>query len=276
LPERIALLAGSGEYPQLCAQHMHALGIQVHLLALDEDLDKHFFDSFPFQSRNFLHIGHLKKILQTLSKIQVSYAITAGQIRPKKLFHGLSPDLKAFCLLRKLRQKNASTIFGAIAEEIEMLGIRILDARSFMEEELADEGPMAASIWKLPSYVLEHGIQMAQGIAQLDIGQGVVVHQGSVLCVEGFDGTDAMLQYAERFHVKPKLFIKSSKPQQDFRFDVPVFGLQTLQHMHQSHIEYAALESGKTLILNKKEVLTQANAWDMHLYGYSLPLNATS
>ena len=276
LPEYVALLAGSGEYPQLCAQRMQALGIHIHLVALDEAFDKEFFDSFPFHSRTFLPIGHLGKILKVLKKASVTHVITAGQIRPQKLFQGLHLDLKAFWLLRKLRRKNAATIFGAIADEIEALGIHILDARSFMEKDLAHEGTMTQNSWKLSSYALEHGIHIAQEIANLDIGQGVVVCEGTVLCVESFDGTDAMLQYAGRFSAKPKLFVKSSKLAQDFRFDVPVFGMKTLEHMRQSNIQYAALEAEKTLILNKKDVLARANEWGIHICGYSTPQNLFS
>ncbi|MDR0444969.1 MAG: UDP-2,3-diacylglucosamine diphosphatase LpxI [Puniceicoccales bacterium] len=268
-PKSIALLAGNGHYPQLCAQRMKALGIDIHLLALDEMIDENFFTSFPFQSRTQIHIGHIGKILKTLKKTQVSHAITAGQIQPQKLFNGLHPDLKAFWLLRKLRQKNAATIFGAISEEIEAMGIQVLDARSFMDEDLAEEGSMTRSAWKLPSHVLEQGIHITREIAKLDIGQGIVLHNGTVLCVEGFDGTDAMLQYAGRFHVHPKLFVKTSKLNQDFRFDVPVFGIKTLEYMYQNGVEYAVLEAGKTLILDKKNVLAQADDWHIHIYGYA-------
>jgi DUF1009 family protein len=255
---------------------MQALGIRIHLVVLDEAFDKEFLDSFPFHSRTFLPIGHLGKILKVLKKASVTHVISAGQIRPQKLFQGLHLDLKAFWLLRKLRRKNAATIFGAIANEIEALGIHILDARSFMEEDLAHEGTMTQALWKLPPYVLEHGIHIAQEIANLDIGQGVVVREGTVLCVESFDGTDAMLQYAGHFLVKPKLFVKSSKPAQDFRFDVPVFGPKTLEHMRQSNIQYAALEAEKTLILHKKDVLAQANEWGLQIYGYTAAQNLPS
>jgi DUF1009 family protein len=274
LPEAIALLAGAGLYPQVCAQRMQALGIRLHLLALDEGVDRAFFDDFPFQSRHFIPITRLGKLLTTLRKIQVQYAITAGQIRPRKLFGGLRFDLRAFWLLRQLREKNAATIFAAIADEIERIGVRVLDARSFMEEDLVDEGTRTPSAWKLPLRVLEHGTRIARAIADLDIGQGVVVHNGTVLCVEGFDGTNALLQYAGRFPVKPKLFVKGAKASQDFRFDVPVFGLRTLDHLRSNGIAYAALEAGKTLILHKQEVLVQAEAWGIRLRGYTLAQDA--
>jgi DUF1009 family protein len=270
LPEEIALLAGAGLYPQLCARRMQTLGIRIHLLALDEGIDRAFFDNFLFQSRHFLPITRLGKLLATLQKIQVKYAITAGQILPRRLFGGLRFDLRAFWLLRQLREKNAATIFAAIADEIAGIGVRLLDARSFMEEDLIDEGSPSSSAWKLPLRVLEHGTRIARAIADLDIGQGIVVHNGTVLCVEGFDGTNALLQHAGRFPVKPKLFIKSAKAKQDFRFDVPVFGFQTLEHMRSNGIEYAALEAGKTLLLKQQELLARAEAWGIRLRGYTL------
>jgi len=273
-PEEVVLLAGSGDYPRLCARRMQALGIRLHLLALDEALDREFFGSFPFRSRRFLPIGHLGKILEALEEIGAPYALSAGQIQPGKLFHGLQPDDRAFGLLQQLKQRNAATIFGAIADAIEAGGTRLLDARSFMEEDLAGEGPRTSAPWQLPDPVLAHGIHIARAIAALDIGQGVVVHSGTVLCVEGFDGTDALLEHAGQFAIQPKLFVKSSGPRQDFRFDVPVFGLHTLQHLRRSGIGYVALEADRTLILNQKEVLARADAGGIRIFGYSAPPEA--
>jgi len=41
----------------------------------------------------------------------------AGQVAPKNLFD-LRPDLRAMTLLLKLKEKNAHSIFGAIAAEL--------------------------------------------------------------------------------------------------------------------------------------------------------------
>ena len=161
-------------------------------------------------------------------------------------------------MLAGLDRKNAETIFGAIGDEIEKAGVQLLDARIFMDDDLAEEGAMVKGKEKIESEHLAHGIEIARENARLDVGQGVVVSRGTVLAVEAFEGTNAMLERAGKFGAKNCLFVKLGKPKQDTRFDVPVFGLQTLEAMQVAGIKNAALESGSVLLLNKGEVIKEA------------------
>ena len=105
---------------------------------------------------------------------------------------------------------------------------------------------------------MNHGIEIARENARLDVGQGVVVSRGTVLAVEAFEGTNNMLNRAGNFGAKNCLFVKLGKPKQDTRFDVPVFGLQTLQAMQDANIGNVALESGSVLLLDKHQVLKES------------------
>jgi UDP-2,3-diacylglucosamine hydrolase len=115
---------------------------------------------------------------------------------------------------------------------------------------------------------LAHGARLAREVARLDIGQSVVVSSGTVIAVEAFEGTDAMLRRAGGFGADAPLFVKTAKPKQDFRFDVPVFGRGTLEVMREAKISAAALEAGATLILEKSAVLAEARAAGIQLLGY--------
>jgi DUF1009 family protein len=191
----------------------------------------------------------------------------AGQVTPGKLFRGLQPDLKAIRMLAGLDRKNAETIFGAIGNEIENVGVHLLDARVFMDQDLAEEGVMVKGKEKIESQHLIHGIEIARENARLDVGQGVVVSRGTVLAVEAFEGTNAMLERAGKFGAKNCLFVKLGKPNQDTRFDVPVFGLQTLIAMKELGIKNTALESGAVLILDKTTLLSSAKKWGIGIVG---------
>jgi DUF1009 family protein len=192
----------------------------------------------------------------------------AGQIAPRRLFHGLHPDLKAARILLSLKRRNAETIFGAIAQEIEALGITLLDARAFLDDHLAGSGCMTGRRFPIEGEYLEHGIQIARECARLDIGQGCVVRRGTVLAVEAFEGTDEMLRRAGGFKTDDSLFVKTVKPRQDWRFDVPCFGQRTLETMHAAGLGAAALEAGRVLILDKPAVIRQAREWNIHLLGF--------
>jgi len=263
----LALIAGQGQYPVLLAQRARQAGISVRLIELGGETSPKLVDSFAMDERSAVKVGQVGKLLKELKRLEAGYAVMAGQVTPGKLFKGLHPDLKAIRMLAGLERKNAETIFGAIGDEIEKAGVHLLDARVFMDQDLAEEGVMVKGKEKIAPEHLNHGIEIARENARLDVGQGVVVSQGTVLAVEAFEGTNAMLDRAGKFGAKNCLFVKIGKPQQDTRFDVPVFGLQTLHAMKDAGIGTAALESGAVLLLDRDDVIREAGNQKVTLMG---------
>ena len=264
----VALIAGRGSYPFITATAIRAAGVPVRLIAMDDETSPELIASFPSGERISINVGQIGKMLDALKDFGAGYALMAGQVKPKKLFHGLTPDLKAAALLLTLKRRNAETIFGAIANEIKKLGVTLLDARAFIDDQLATPGSMAGVRLPTDEEYLQHGIAIAREVARLDIGQGCVVRKGTVLAVEAFEGTDDMLRRAGSFKTDETLFVKTVKARQDFRFDVPVFGLLTLQTMKESGIAAAALEAGKVIMLEKSAVLHQARSLGIALHGF--------
>jgi UDP-2,3-diacylglucosamine hydrolase len=264
----IALIAGQGIYPILIARAARAAGLPLRLIGFEEETPPDLVASFSEADRRILLVGQLGKMLKSLREFDAGYALMAGQITPRRLFKGLHPDLKATRILLGLKRRNAETIFGAIAQEIEDLGITLLDARSLLDDQLATAGCMTGRSFPIPREYLDHGIQIARECARLDIGQGCVVRKGTVLAVEAFEGTDEMLRRAGGFKTEDALFVKTVKARQDFRFDVPCFGARTLETMREAKLSAAALETGKVLILDRPAVLAQARSWGISLLGF--------
>jgi DUF1009 family protein len=263
----LALIAGQGIYPELLAERARKAGIPIRLIELGGETSTELINSFTENQRSAVKVGQVGKLLKELKKLDAKYAVMAGQVTPGKLFKGLHPDLKAIRMLAGLDRKNAETIFGAIGEEIEKAGVHLLDARVFMDQDLAEEGVMVQGKEKIEPEHLKHGVEIARENARLDVGQGVVVSRGTVLAVEAFEGTNQMLERAGKFGAKNCLFVKLAKPKQDTRFDVPVFGLQTLLAMKEAGIGNAALESGSVLLLEKDGVLIEAKKLGIGLAG---------
>lgn len=264
----VALIAGQGVYPQLVAAGIRRAGLALRLIAFTGETHPDLVASVPGAECRMLHVGQLGRMLQALEDFGAGAALMAGQITPRRLFHGLRPDLKAARILLALKQRNAETIFGAIAREIEARGVRLLDARCWMDEHLALGGTMTGDRFPIAAEAVAHGIHIARECARLDIGQGCVVRRGTVLAVEAFEGTDEMLRRAGAMQAGDTLFVKCVKAGQDYRFDVPCFGLRTLETLRAAGIAAAALEVGKVIILERAAVLTQARAWKIPLLGY--------
>jgi DUF1009 family protein len=275
LPEKfdasrpLALIAGQGQYPLLLAERARKAGISLRLIELGGETSPELISSFPRNERSAVKVGQVGKLLKELKKFDAGYAVMAGQVTPGKLFKGLHPDLKAIRMLAGLDRKNAETIFGAIADEIEKIGVHLLDARVFMDQDLAESGVMVKGKEKIEPEHLTHGIEIARENARLDVGQGVVVSRGTVLAVEAFEGTNAMLERAGKFGAKNCLFVKLGKPKQDTRFDVPVFGMQTLEKMKSAGIGNVAFEAGSVLLLDKEQLLLTATQMGLSIQGFN-------
>ena len=264
----LVLIAGKGTYPILLAQRAKSAGINIRLIELGGETSEDLINSFPANERSAVKVGQVGKLLKELKKFNAGYTIMAGQVTPGKLFRGLHPDLKAIRMLAGLDRKNAETIFGAIGDEIEKAGVHLLDARVFMDQDLAEVGIMVKGKEKIEDEHLLHGIEIARENARLDVGQGVVVSQGTVLAVEAFEGTNSMLERAGSFGANNCLFVKLGKPEQDTRFDVPVFGMQTLKVMKQVGIGNVAVEKDSVLLLDRISLQTEAGKLDIGLLGF--------
>ena len=265
----IGLIAGKGLYPILMAERIRAAGIPLRLISFFGETEQKLINSTSDSDHIQLKVGQLGKLLKSLNHLGCKYAVMAGQITPKRLFNGLKPDLKALAILSTLKIKNAETIFGAIAAEIEAIGVEILDARILLDDQLASEGLMTRGNIKISKEFIEHGVKVAKGITELDIGQGAVVRKGTVLAVEAYEGTDPMLKRAGSFKTDGLIFVKTVKRKQDYRFDVPVFGERTLEVMLESGIQTAALEVGRVIMLDKIKLLEKAAKLGIELIGYS-------
>lgn len=265
---KIAILAGKGVYPSLVKNRLDAEGIPNALMAFEGETAPELWDRFDDSQRACANVGQLGHLLKNLKKVGARYAIMAGQITPKKLFKGMKPDLKAILVLATLKHKNAETIFGAIADQLQKIGVDMLDARSFLDDSLAPEGFFCGANMKniLPEHI-EHAMHIARECARLDIGQGCVVSRGTVLAVEAFEGTDAMLERAATFEAKDCIFAKTVKPNQDYRFDVPVIGERTMRKLAAAGIKNVVVEADKVIVLEKDKVKKLAEENGIRILG---------
>jgi UDP-2,3-diacylglucosamine hydrolase len=265
----LVVIAGKGNYPALTIEKIRQHNIPVCLIAFYGETRSDIINSFPSEKKAIIKVGQMGKMLKQIEKFKAAYTIMVGQITPKRLFKGLSPDLQMLKILTRLKEKNAETIFGAICTQIEKLDVTTLDARNFLDDQLAHTGMMTRGKLKIPSHYIEHGIHIAKQVAQLNIGQSVIVRKGTVIAVEAFEGTDAMLHRASLFKTDQLIFVKTAKSNQDYRFDVPCFGMKTLQIIKEAKIQLACLQANTTILLQKQTVLQQANQWGIQIYGYT-------
>jgi len=264
--ETLGIIAGNGMYPQLLVEGARKAGVKHIAVAAFENETRPELAGMVDEIE-WLRVGQLGKLTQFFKKRQIAHAIMAGQIAPKNLFD-LRPDMRALVILATLKERNAESIFTAIGNELANVGTTLLNATMFMEEHLAQNGLIAGPALKRAlSDDVEYGLRIAREVSRLDIGQTVVVKRGTVLAVEGFDGTNATIERGGRLGKKDAVVAKVAKPGQDFRFDVPVIGPQTLETAVAAGITAIAVEAGRTLVLERARVIEIARQTGISVVG---------
>jgi DUF1009 family protein len=218
-------------------------------------------------SVTWMRVGQLGKLLDAAKNSGATAAIMAGQIAPKNLFD-LRPDVKALLLIATIKERNAESLFGAIAGALGKIGVELLPATTFLEDQLATEGHMAGP--KLKDREIEDasfGMRIAKETSRLDIGQTVVVKNGTVLAVEAFEGTNEAIERGGRLGKGGGLVVKVSKPKQDLRFDVPVIGEQTIETAASAGLQGIVAEAGAVLLLDRELVCASAERNKITLFG---------
>jgi UDP-2,3-diacylglucosamine hydrolase len=266
LTGQLAIIAGNGAYPRLLAQAARASGVRkIAAVAFDGETDPVVADLADEVC--WLRVGQLGRMLATLRDWKISRAIMAGQIAPRNLFD-LRPDWRALLLLGKLKRRNADSIFSAIGAELEQIGVTLLPATTFLEGSLARDGLMAGpKLSRRQEQDVILGQQIAKQIASLDIGQTVVVKNGTVLAVEAFEGTNEAIRRGGITGGGKAVAVKVSKPKQDMRFDVPVIGVDTIRIAEESKVSVFAVEAGRTLLLEIEKVIEAATQANVSLLG---------
>lgn len=260
------LIAGNETYPFLIVRGARAAGIQkIIVAAFEGETNPHL--AHEVDEIIWMRVGQVGKLLTAARKSGISHGIMAGQIAPKNLFD-LRPDLKALLLLATLKERNADSLFSTLARELEKTGVTLLPATTFLEESIVTPGWIAGpKLNKRALETIQFGHSIAKEISRLDIGQTVIVKNGTVLAVEGFEGTDETIKRGGLLGRGNACMVKVSKPHHDMRFDVPVIGKKTLETAAHAGINIIALEANCTLLLEKEELLLRAETLGITLWG---------
>ncbi len=266
VPNSLFLIAGSGRYPELTARAARASGVgRITIAAFENETAKATVDLAD--DVTWLRVGQLGKLTDAARKSGATEAIMAGQIAPKNLFD-LRPDVKALVVLAKLKERNAETLFGAVAAILSEVGVTLLPATTFLEDHVAPVGAIAGPVLKERELAdAAFGLRIAKETSRLDIGQTVVVKNGTVLAVEAFEGTNEAIKRGGALGRGGGLMIKVTKPRQDLRFDVPVIGVETLEVAAAAGLRGLVAEAGGVLFLDLPEVRKQAGRLKLAVHG---------
>ena len=271
--ESLGLIAGNRTLPLIFAQQARKLGTKkLVAVAFEGETDPALA---PLVDEIvWLKVGQLSKMIAAFTQRAIKRCVMAGQIAPKNL-HALRPDLRAIAMLFRLKEKNAQTIFSAIADELKKDGVELIDGTPWLQPLMPASGfQLGPKLSSDQRGDVEFGFRVAKEISRLQIGQTVVVKDGTVLAVEGFEGTDPCLTRGGELAGKDggAVAVKVARENHDLRFDIPCLGPQTVETCAAARISVLAFESGKSLLLEQETCAMLAKKHKVALTTISAPL----
>ena len=258
----IGMIAGNRSLPLAFARQARSSGITRLVAAAFEGETDPALSSLVDEIV-WLRVGQLGKMMAVFTDRGIKQCVMVGQIAPTNLYD-LRPDLRALSLLWRLKEKNAHTIFGAIAEELRKEGVELIEATPWLSPLMPGRDfKIGPELSQAQSADVEFGFRIAKEISRLEIGQTVVVKNGTILAVEGFEGTDKCLERGGELAGREggATAVKVAREKHDLRFDIPCLGPQTLERCIASRISVLAFEAGKSILLEQEtcEALLKRN-----------------
>ncbi len=255
LPNSLGLIAGSRNLPLVLAREARAAGVsRIVAVGFEGETDPKLAELVD--ELVWLRVGQLGKMIEGLSSRGVRQCVMAGQLAPTNLFD-VRPDLRAMGVLLRLKERNAHTIFGAVADELRKEGVELISAVPWLKPVMpGDQFRLGRALSPDQVADVAFGLRIAREVSRLEIGQSVVVKEGTVLAVEGFEGTDKCLERGGDLAGKSggAVAVKVAKENHDMRFDIPCVGPRTIETCLAHGIDVLAFEAGRTLLLDQPDV----------------------
>jgi DUF1009 family protein len=264
---RYGLIAGNGRFPLLALESARRLGHDITVIAIEEEASREVETLAPHC--HWLSLGQLSRLIDILKEEGITEVVMAGQVKHARIFSSIRPDWRLAKLLATLPWKNTDGLIGGIVKILEDEGIHLSDSTALLKPLLANPGAMTRrKPSKEETVDIEYGRRVANALSGFDVGQSVAVCERACVALEAMEGTDAMLRRAAALvNGRPLTLVKAARRREHLLFDVPVVGLGTIPVMRETGTTALAVEAGRTLMLDREQMMEAANDADIAITG---------
>ena len=265
------LIAGNGRFPVLALEAAKKAGLDVVAIGIKEEASP---EIEPLAAHcHWISLGALSKLIDICHQEGITQVMMCGQVKHAKIFSSIVPDLKLVKLLASIESKNTEGLIGAVIKVLNDEGIELLDSTLLLKDLLASAGVLTR---RKPSADeerdIDYGRRIAAALSEHDIGQSVAIAERACVAVEAMEGTDAMLRRAASLvEGKPLRLIKGSRRRKHMLYDVPVVGPQTVAVMRETNTTALSIDASRTLLLDRAELLRQADAAQIAILAHTEP-----
>lgn len=280
LKGRLAIVAGNGFLPIHLAHAARDAGETPFIIALRNESDQRF-DGFEKATASIADIAGFARIFREKG---IDRVVLSGGVKKRPEWRDIKPNWKALrrlpILVRNLVSGGDDALLQTAIGIIEAQGCRVIGAHEIAPGLLAKLGPLGAHAPTDDDLRdIVRASEAATRLGELDIGQGAVSVGGRVVALEGVEGTDRMLERVASLRAEGRIsarrkgvIVKLCKPQQDMRADLPSIGPSTVQNALKAGLAGIAVEAGRSLVLEERELIAAADAAGLFVCGIDLGL----
>jgi len=257
--ERIGIIAGSGAFVSRILLELKQKGVACVVVGVDGETAPEL--ESQVSAFRWVKPGELGKAISFLKEESIQEVLMLGKLRPALLFNRHHFDRAAKHVWEKTENKSASGVLRAVIGYFEENGFEVRDPLPLLNPFFCREGVLTAAP---PSASLlediDIGLGVARRLADLEIGQTVIVKDRIIVAVEGLEGTDrAILRGGEL--VGPGIVaVKAGRSEQDIRLDVPGVGLETIRTLIKARGAALGIEVDKVAFFEREEAVALAEA----------------
>jgi UDP-2,3-diacylglucosamine hydrolase len=264
---RYGIIAGNGRFPLLALETARRLGHDVTVIAIQEEAAQEVESLAP--RCHWISLGQLSKLIEILKDDGITEVAMCGQVKHASIFSSIRPDWRLVKLLASLPSKNTDGLIGGVIKVLEDEGIHLRDSTALLKPLLATEGVMTRRKPHQDELTdMLYGRRVAEALSGFDVGQSVAICERACVALEAMEGTDAMLRRAAGLvNGRPLTLVKAARRREHLLFDVPVVGAGTIPVMRETGTTALAVEAGRTLMLDKEQMLDAANDADIAIVG---------
>ncbi|MBD8891055.1 LpxI family protein [Roseibium litorale] len=271
----VALICGNGMLPLQVLNGLRAAGRQAFIVAIKGEAE----EVLKRQAAVELGWGEIGRLFKVMAAAGCREVVLIGGISKRPDFTSVMGDLGTLRRLPRIIKALSggddsllTKVIGLIEEE----GFRVVGIKDVAPDLLAGPGSLGQVKPRAEDLKdMALALEAARRLGDLDIGQAAVALGGRVIAVEGAEGTDAMLaRCAElrqngRVRAKGRLgvLVKTVKPGQDLRVDLPAVGPMTIERAQAAGFAGIAVEAGGALIAEREATVAAADKAGLFLYG---------
>jgi DUF1009 family protein len=263
LPKKLGIVAGGGILPRKLVAYCDAHGIDCFVVGFDGHVDA---ETVAGRDHVLMRLGSAGMIIELLRTRGYNDLVLIGAVKRPKLSE-MCPDLRTIKFYAKLgmRALGDDGFLKAIRAELEDEGFIIHGIHEIVPGLFVPKGVLGAvepdeAQWE----DIRIGFAGSRKIGEDDIGQCVVALNGDIIGTEDDKGTNALIKRAA---AKGAVLVKSSKPQQDRKLDMPTIGSETVKLCASLGYAGIAAEADGVLVADRAEMIELANATGLFLVG---------